>query len=137
MCMCVARGGVGGEWATGLGLDFTISGRTWGKWDMCLCFGCGGVVETGLISTSPALMRSIASHPAGPHDRHAPNTVIGFPLLGAGGVDIICTVFFQTAVTGPPRVGCVVWGHCSKVQQQQWKRRSASVGTVSYIRSEH
>ena len=36
-------GGVGGEWATGLGLGLTNSGGAWGKWDMCLCFGCGGV----------------------------------------------------------------------------------------------
>ena len=41
-------GGVGGVgvsvwWVTGLGLGFTNSGGTWGKWDMCLCFGCGGV----------------------------------------------------------------------------------------------
>ena len=46
MCMCLARvgvGGVGGEWVTGLGLGFTNSGGTWGKWDMFLCFGCGGV----------------------------------------------------------------------------------------------
>ena len=27
---------------TGLGLGFTNSGGTWGKWDMSLCFGCGG-----------------------------------------------------------------------------------------------
>ena len=42
MCMCLARGGVGGvggEWVTGLGLGFNNSGGTWGKWDMCLCFG--------------------------------------------------------------------------------------------------
>ena len=43
MCMCLVRGGVGGEWVTGLGLGFTNSGGTWGKWDRCLCFGCGGV----------------------------------------------------------------------------------------------
>ena len=46
MCMCLARGAVGvveGEWVTGLGLGFTNSGGTWGKWDMCLCFGCSGV----------------------------------------------------------------------------------------------
>ena len=36
-------GGVGGEWVTGLCLGFTNSGGTWGKWDMCLCFGCGDV----------------------------------------------------------------------------------------------
>ena len=46
MCMCLARGGVGGvggEWVTGLGLGFTNSGGTWGKCDMCLfwlwCWG--------------------------------------------------------------------------------------------------
>ena len=45
MCMCLARGvvgGVGGEWVTGLGLSFTNSGGTWGS-GVCLCFGCGGV----------------------------------------------------------------------------------------------
>ena len=50
MCMCLARGGVGGvggEWVTGLGLGFTNSGGTWGKWDMCHCFGCGGVGGVG------------------------------------------------------------------------------------------
>ena len=34
-------GGVGGEWVTGLGLGFTNSGGTWGKWDMCLCCESG------------------------------------------------------------------------------------------------
>ena len=47
MCMCLAWGGVGGEWVTGLGLGFTNSGGTWGKCDMCLCFGCGGVGGVG------------------------------------------------------------------------------------------
>ena len=32
---------------TGLGLGFTNSGGTWGKWDMCLCFGFGGVAGVG------------------------------------------------------------------------------------------
>ena len=39
------------------------------------------------------LFRSIASHPAGPHDRLAPITVIGAPLLWASWVDTICTLF--------------------------------------------
>ena len=50
MCMCLARGGMGGavgEWVTGLGLGFTNSGGTWGKWDICLCFGCGCVCGVG------------------------------------------------------------------------------------------
>ena len=44
-CVCVwlGAGGVVGEWMTGLGLGFTNSGGTRGKWNMCLCFGCGGV----------------------------------------------------------------------------------------------
>ena len=29
------------------GLGFTNSGGTWGKWDMCLCFGCCGVGGVG------------------------------------------------------------------------------------------
>ena len=39
MCMCLARGGVGGvgsEWVRGLCLGFTNPGGTWGKWDMCV-----------------------------------------------------------------------------------------------------
>ena len=32
---------------TGLGLDFTNYGGTWGKWDMCMYFGCGGVGGVG------------------------------------------------------------------------------------------
>ena len=43
VCGCLGRGGrCWGEWVTGLGSGFTNSGGTWGKWDMCLCFGCGG-----------------------------------------------------------------------------------------------
>ena len=41
MCMCLARGGVGGEggeWMRELG---------GGVLDMCLCFGCGGVGGVG------------------------------------------------------------------------------------------
>ena len=46
MCMCLARGGVGGEggeWMRELGLGFTIPLGTGGVLDMCLCFGCCGV----------------------------------------------------------------------------------------------
>ena len=69
----------------------------------CLCV----VVGHRLVSTSPAFMRSIASHPAGPHGRLAKQTVIEPLLLGMGGVNLhrVC----QTAVTAPPRVCCVVW----------------------------
>ena len=59
MCMCWARGvvrGVGGEWVTGLGLGITNSGGTWGKWDMCLCFGCSGVSGV-VVSGCPAWAR--------------------------------------------------------------------------------
>ena len=43
MCMCLARGGVGGEGLRELGLRFTNPLGTGGVLDMCLCFGCGGV----------------------------------------------------------------------------------------------
>ena len=51
------------------------------------------VVGPGLVSTSPAFVSSIASHPAGPHGRHAQKIVNRAPI----------------AVTAPPLVGCVVW----------------------------
>ena len=50
MCMCLARGGVGGEggeWVRELGLGFTNPLGTAGVLDMCLCFGCGGVGGVG------------------------------------------------------------------------------------------
>ena len=42
-CVCVWLG-LGWEMLglRGLGLGFTNPGGTWGKWDMCLCFNCGG-----------------------------------------------------------------------------------------------
>ena len=58
MCMCLARGGVGGEWMRELGLGFTNSVGTGGVLDMCLCFGCGGVggeVGRGLRPGSEAV----------------------------------------------------------------------------------
>ena len=46
MCMCLARGGVGGEGGElmrGLGLGFTNPVGTGEVLDVCLCFSCGGV----------------------------------------------------------------------------------------------
>ena len=63
------------------------------------------VVGPGLVSTSPAFVSGCASHPAGPHGRHAQKTVNRAPIAGAGRFDTICTV----AVTDPPLVDCVVW----------------------------
>ena len=43
MCICLARGGVGGvvcEWMMGLGLGFNNPVGTGGVWDVCLGFGC-------------------------------------------------------------------------------------------------
>ena len=44
------------------------------------------VVRPGLVSTSPALVSSSASHSAGPHDRHAKITVNRAPIAGGGKV---------------------------------------------------
>ena len=46
------------------------------------------VIGPGLVSTSPPFMRSIASHPVGPHGRLCQKTVIG-----GRRHDTICTVF--------------------------------------------
>ena len=66
------------------------------------------VVGPGLVSTSPAFVSSSASHPAGPHGRHAQKGKSGPHCWGREG----STQFAQqleSAVTAPPLVGCVVW----------------------------
>ena len=40
------------------------------------------VVGPGLVSTSPAFVSNSASHPAGPHGRHAQKTVNRAPITG-------------------------------------------------------
>ena len=68
------------------------------------------VVGPGLVSTSPAFVSSSASHPAGPHGRHAKNGKSGPHCWGREG----STQFAQhlvSAVTAPPLIGCVVWSH--------------------------
>ena len=67
------------------------------------------VVGPGLVSTSPAFVSNSASHPAGPHGRHAQkNGKSGPHCWGRGG----STQFAQqleSAVTASPLVGGVVW----------------------------
>ena len=70
----------------------------------CLCV----VVGPGLVSTSPAFMRSIASHPAGPHGRPAPQNGNWSPIAGGGSGQHNLYRVYQTAVAAPPRVVCVV-----------------------------
>ena len=55
------------------------------------------VVGPGLVSISPAFVSSSASHPAGPHGRHARGGSTQFAQQ------------LESAVTAPPLVGCVVW----------------------------
>ena len=62
------------------------------------------VVGPGLVSTSPTFVSSSASHPAGPHGRHAHKTVN----WGRGGSTQLAQQL-ESAVTAPPLVGCVVW----------------------------
>ena len=67
------------------------------------------VVGPGLVSTSPAFVSSSASHPAGPHGRHAQETVNRAPIAGGGGGSTQFAQQLETTVTAPPLVGCVVW----------------------------
>ena len=46
MCMCLARGGVGDEWVTGLVWALPIL-EEHGESGICVCFGCGGVGGVG------------------------------------------------------------------------------------------
>ena len=55
------------------------------------------VVGPGLVSTSPAFVRSSARHPAGPLVQKTVNGSTQFAQQ------------FGTTVTAPPFVGCVVW----------------------------
>ena len=75
------------------------------------------VVGPGLVSTSPAFVSSSASHPAGPHGRHAQKTVNRAPIAGGGRVSTQFAQQFLSAVTAPPLVGCVVWSHFKIVNQ--------------------
>ena len=43
ICLCLARGGVRGEWITELGVSITYPVDTGGVLDVYLCLGCGGV----------------------------------------------------------------------------------------------
>ena len=62
------------------------------------------VVGPGLVSTSPAFVSSSASHPAGPHGRHAQKTVNRAPIAlllhcilpyGLGGIPFLQSIHVQ------------------------------------------
>ena len=67
------------------------------------------VVGPGLASTSPAFMSSSDSHPAGPHVRHAQKNGKSGPHCWGRGGSTQFAQQFESAVTAPPLVGCVVW----------------------------
>ena len=73
------------------------------------------VVGPGLVSTSPAFVSSSASHPAGPHGRHAQKTVNRAPIAGGRGGSTQFAQQFEFAMTAPPLVGCVVWSQVPDV----------------------
>ena len=82
------------------------------------------VVGPGLVSTSPAFVSSSASHPAGPHGRHAQKTVNRAPHCWGRGGSTQFAQQLETTVTAPPLVGCVVWSRAS----------SSSVSSICYAR---
>ena len=63
-------------------------------------------VGPGFVSTSLAFMRSITSHPAGPHDlpKNGNRASIAGGGKGRHNLHRVC----HTTVTAPPRVGCIV-----------------------------
>ena len=63
------------------------------------------VVGPGLVSTSPAFVKSSAKHPAGPHGRLANKTVNRAPIAGGRYGSTQFAQQFVTAVTAPPLVG--------------------------------
>ena len=67
------------------------------------------VVGPGLVSTSPAFVSNSASHPAGPHGRHDPNTVNRGPHCWGRGGSTQFAQQLESAVTATLPVGCVVW----------------------------
>ena len=69
------------------------------------------VVGPGWVSTSPAFVSNSASHPAGPHGRHAQKTVNRAPICWGRGGSTQFAQQFEFAVTAPPLVDCVVWSH--------------------------
>ena len=81
----------------------------------CICFWQISQIQTflfkavrpGLVSISPAFVSNSASHPAGPHGRHAQKTV------NRGD----STQFAQQLESAPPLVCCVVWSRQMEHQE--------------------
>ena len=67
----------GGEWMRELGCLWQISQIQTRLFK---------IVGPGLVSTSPAFVSSSASHPSGPHGRHAQKMVNRAPIAGGGKV---------------------------------------------------
>ena len=72
------------------------------------------VVGPGLVSTSPAIVSSSASHPAGPHGRHAQETVNRAPHCWGRGGSTQFAQQLESTLTAPPLVSCVVWSHTER-----------------------
>ena len=123
--LCLGCGGVGG-----------VEGNGWMAWSrvwegvvvLCLCvlriwILCGdgrsrymcivlvqtflGVVGSGLVSTSPAFMRSSANHSASPHGGLSKKHGKSIPHRGRGRHNL--HIVSETDVTVPPRSCCVAW----------------------------
>ena len=73
----------------------------------CLCVFVG----PGFVSTSPAFMRSSASHPVGPHGRLAKKPGKSGPHCWGREGSTQFAHQFVIAVTAPPLAGCIIWNH--------------------------
>ena len=86
----------------------------------CICLWQISQIQTFLFKSCrtwigldiTAFVSSSASHPAGPHGRHAQKNGKSDPHYWGRGGSTQFAQQLETTVTAPPLVGCVVWRVC-------------------------
>ena len=104
----------------------------------CICFRQISQIQTflfkvvgpGLVSTSPAFVSNSASHPTGPHGRHAPKNGKSSPHCWGRGGSTQFTQQLESAVTAPPFVDCFVWSLTQYIIMFIVQQHSYSCNTI-------
>ena len=91
------------------------------------------VVGPGLVSTSPAFVSNSASHPAGPHGRHAPKNGKPGPYCWGRGGSTQSAQQLEFAVTATPLVGCVVWSLFGTSAAKLWNELPRNIKRADSI----